>query len=735
MIMILDTCGFSRSDEEDGTILQVTGNMTRSMVNGGAPVMVPGGQYRLCWCGSSGSNDNFPNVSSCLSANERLVDMGEMFAIGISPMHSQHRTCTVGVSCTVAGITGHVSVEDGLLVLETCGTESLVEGFHDTPISTVTDQWLTVSWPSVTAQAGQYRLCWCSGQDSTALSNQSAVCQMYSSFRIDVGQLTLTGFSPTARTCISGRTCGFHGISGIGLTGAEEFVVLDTCGTNFQVHRFPGGGFAANFSGSHLDWGSGILSASGGSYRLCACVLGTCNSQVDYPVDIGELVVLGPTTFQDRTCIAGQPCKIESFNGKFLSALDSFAVLETCGTESLVTNFPQELQITQPSGTDDLWGDVTITAAGGQYRLCWCANTGTSCSALEEFQMDVSQFTLIGPNKEMSQTCVSGQTCIIDAPIGQHLTSSDIFQLFDTCGLQSFIPGFPSSVQQVLTRGSLSLDWGVLPITAYGGEYRICWCASGMTCSQADDFKADAGNLLLIGPQPLIQRRTCTGIAAKPCNITGLSGIHLSSLDLVMLLDTCGFPSQRQDPSVGFLGLDVGVTNGKASVAQVEASLYSLKATQLAGGLYRLCWCAAGFSCSSHSDFLTDFGEVYVTGIMPLHQHRTCVSGQTCSWSGINLLPESLTGQQLVVLDTCASNAVRAPLPNSAIVPYLQIEDSSGAAQLEASWGSDRLSGAGGSYRACWCDSDCPNAQGNVFLDLATVSIIGPSPLLQHRSF
>ena len=554
----------------------------------------------------------------------------------------------------------------------------------------------------------------------------------------------MTGVYGQDRTCVSGRSCAFE-LEGFGMTGTEQFLVLDTCGVREVLPGFPGAGFAENWSNGFLDWGAELLSVSGGSYRLCLC-LEDCSWQGDYRLDIGELVVLGPQRFQDRTCVAGQTCEMSNIYGQFLSERDTLAVLETCGTHSIVPRFPsQPLSVLQTNGIlTASWGDERITSSGGEYQLCWCTTTGnntglahtggflsTSCGALEEFHTDFGQLSIIGPTTPVQQTCVSGHTCIIDAPTGYLLSASDSFQVLETCGVPGFIPGFPSVPEVVSTRGSLSLAWDSTTITAYGGQYRICWCASGMTCSQAEAFQVDAGQLVLIGPRPLIQGRTCVGM---PCNITGLSGIHLASTDLVMLLDTCGLPAFRSDPG-GFSGTAVAVTfSGQG--AQIEASSSS-PSDHLKGGFYRLCWCAGGIAtdpCASHANFQTDFGEVYVVGSSPFDQHRTCVSGQTCAWSGINLLPGSLTGQQLILLDTCALNGARALLPNGAIVPHVQIEESVGLAQLQASWGSDRLSGAGGTYRACWCDSNCPIAEGHFFLDVATISILGPNPLLQHRT-
>ena len=47
-------------------------------------------------------------------------------------------------------------------------------------------------------------------------------------------------------------------------------------------------------------------------------------------------------------------------------------------------------------------------------------------------------------------------------------------------------------------------------------------------------------------------------------------------------------------------------------------------------GVYRLCWCAATFSCGIQEDFRVDAGGFLIIGPSPLMQSRTCVSGYTC---------------------------------------------------------------------------------------------------------
>ena len=763
-MLVLDTCGYSQRSQDARLLLQSwTGNRSTTLWGDGAPVIMAGGQYRLCWCGAVGTGEdtNFTNSSTplqCAAASQMVVDAGEMVVVGVTPMHLQHRTCAVGLACSI-GIEGlHLSNEDQVMVLATCGTEALVDGFPHFEART-TEGWLSIGWGPVSAQAGQYRLCWCSGLEMWPLPNASSVsCSLLTSFQIDVGELTLTGPAPLEqdRTCVSGHTCAFHSISGIGFRGDEQFLVLDTCGINNYVHGFPGAGFAENWTvDGRLEWGAEIVTSSGGNYRLCACMKGTadCNFAQEYDLDIGALSLIGPEHFQDRTCISGQACELSAIYGHYLSEEDSVVVLDTCGTHALPERFPMEASVTV-SGESLLsihWQGVPVTSLGGQYRLCWChrqqnstvaveaADAQPPCTTLQDFRVDFGQLSLIGPSSsQQDRTCVSGQSCIFDAPAGHYLSTSDAFRVLATCGIEDFVPGFPDShLQMVLDRGGTSLSWGSEFVTAYGGQYRICWCSERYACSSSEQFGLDTGELLLIGPRPLVQQRTCETF---PCTVSGFSGLHLSSADSIMVLDTCSQATASQDASVGFLAMALSVASSGRGTAPLEGSVTIHH--QVVGGTYRLCWCAGTYTCSFFEDFRVDVGSVSFVGLTESLQHRTCVSGQTCSWSGLDLWLESPDGSdgRLIVLDTCGTGAGRAPLPNGAVVPEWGLESTIDAwagterMTMWASWGNQRLSGAAGQYRACWCDWDCPDGDGGLMLDLASITILGPDPLWQHRT-
>ena len=184
-----------------------------------------------------------------------------------------------------------------------------------------------------------------------------------------------------------------------------------------------------------------------------------------------------------------------------------------------------------------------------------------------------------------------------------------------------------------------------------GGQYRICWCSSMVMCSTATDFKVDAGNLLVIGPAPLNQQRTC--LSGERCTSLHVHGQELSENDTLQVLDTCGAAML----SAGWPNSNVGI-----SVVSPSTLLLNFQEPILAAaGTYRLCWCQplphdfAGASCTLHSQNLVDFGQVRLMG-PALLQRRTCMAGQRCVLEDLSLGAGTTATPQdtVIVLDTCA---------------------------------------------------------------------------------
>lgn len=173
----------------------------------------------MCWCAGSNSTD-------CRLTANFLVDFGGFSLIG--PYLGQlERTCVSGQTCHIDGFSG--ALAGSLMVLETCGvltpSSSLLTADGIFSIST-SGAVLGVSSPvTLGASPGQYQLCWCGGD------NESFACDDYRHFETDIGQMMILG--PRAgqdRTCVTGQECMADGLKGIGLSTADRWFVLETCG-------------------------------------------------------------------------------------------------------------------------------------------------------------------------------------------------------------------------------------------------------------------------------------------------------------------------------------------------------------------------------------------------------------------------------------------------------------------------------------------------------------------------
>jgi hypothetical protein len=268
-------------------------------------------------------------------------------------------------------------------------------------------------------------------------------------------------------------------------------------------------------------FGNVEVTAAGGVYQLCWCASGyKCTYGQDFKVTMAELHVIGPTLDQEFTCVSGQTCTLDGIVGKDLVGSDTFFVLDTCGqnhnpgTASVIERFPGAgfFDSVDASGAGVTWGATSISASGGQYRLCWCTQIGSNCTTADDFKTDVGSFLLVGAKTEGNdKTCVSGQTCVLTGILGQDLSTHDQYLVLDTCAVHSAVPQFPQAgMFSFVESNNATLSWGSATLTVAGGQYRLCWCAGLYpTCSVSDNFQVDAGSLTLVGPAPLSQDQTC----------------------------------------------------------------------------------------------------------------------------------------------------------------------------------------------------------------------------------
>jgi hypothetical protein len=674
--MILDTCGFSQVIDRSlgiGTFdrygfwhhnNKTYGNISRHTLTWGpTPLTATGGLYRLCWChiGVASASSNSTVAEDCVVNEQFRVDGGSLNLIGVSPLF-QDRTCVSGLTCQFDELQGfHTSLHDSIAVLETCGALEDVPRFSTTAQRDIQRLKVNTTHRFVSSAGGTYRLCWCAA---------NFLCSIAEDFRVHLGELLLIGPSPLQqqRTCVSGRPCTVAGILGAGLTQADRVLVLDTCGVVSSVPRFPSGGLSTLVSSNQTtgplltSWGLTSITASAGTYRLCWCsgspsidgsdsfgsdlcaealrslttpilpnasttsenVSTELTNSVNFIVDAGSLTLRGVSPLQqDRTCVSGQTCSLDGITGQDLAQGDAILFLDTCGATFMevrkafiaTNNVSTTADLVAGANYAAAWGAVNISAPGGQYRLCWCGGHDHACTMPVEFEVDFGRMMIIGPSPlAQAHTCVSGQTCVVEGVMGTGLSDHSRILVLDVCGTNTIVPNFGDSgiVSNVLASGA-TVSWGSAAVTAAGGQYRLCWCASvSMACSLAEQFRTDAGNLMILGPSPLSQDSTC--VSGRTCTLGGIIGVDLGSLNggSVMTLSTCGTDSVS-DPSFPIRDYTAG--NGSAVIAAtVRQSVFSGTATvswgsvavTAPGGQYRLCWCAAHFDCLRGNSHKTD---------------------------------------------------------------------------------------------------------------------------------
>ena len=124
--------------------------------------------------------------------------------------------------------------------------------------------------------------------------------------------------------------------------------------------------------------------------------------------------------------------------------------------------------------------------------------------------------------------------------MGTSLNSDDLLAVLDTCGIQGVLPRFPTFAHVSLLHGeSATFSFGISPVTAAGGTYRLCWCAAKhQACGTADSFRVQVGELLVLGPYPLSQIRTC--VSGQSCLVDPVIGSFVSSFRLRFVVGFTG---------------------------------------------------------------------------------------------------------------------------------------------------------------------------------------------------
>ena len=736
-IALLSSCGVgSDSVKEEVT----SGQWNRSIIT------APGGQYRICWCMPDqelDSNTSSQNTTDCSRWAHFQTDVGTLKVIGPSPW-DQRQTCISGQTCKLA-IQGEGSLLTArVLILETCGVGAGFPGAYFMP-GGLNQNSSDLSMDNLEeirlASGGTYRLCWCAGT-TLNVQNITAGCLESDQFQTDFGSVDIVGPAPLEqdRTCVSGLPCEIQGITGLYLNQdlplSDKVLILDTCGiANIAPKRLPDAGMVqvVSQSGATVSWNT-PLTAAGQEYKLCWCAAyHDCKTSDQFRTAIGALTLVGPHITHTRTCVSGQICKLEGLTGYYTSDRNMLAILDTCAqvvpsTENTTENrtagiFLNSLDVPfanfASSGATVNFGTISA-ALGGSYRLCWCpmveglsnatvvvnGSDVNRTSLVNCFKVDMGELHLVGPVLGEARTCVSGRACFLDGFQGKWLLDTDRVLVMDTCG-QQVASGFDSQ-GAALVQSIGTVQWAMQPITAAGGQYRICWCSlvnsstastnsSGdlVPCEAAhvDAFLTDVGTLQVLGPNPFNQRWTC--ISGQSCKISGIDGIGLSNSDSIMVLQTCATASVvPRFPLSGQVEILVGEGSEAAWVTAVSAP----------GGIYQLCWCSEldrNITGCAAPDHAVSFGSLAILGPSPMSQAATCISGQSCRVDGMTGLGWVGASDLIAVMETCGVASAISRWGNEGIAEtFLAID--SGAS---FSWQQVAVSAAGGNYRLCWYGS------------------------------
>lgn len=136
--------------------------------------------------------------------------------------------------------------------------------------------------------------------------------------------------------------------------------------------------------------------------------------------------------------------------------------------------------------------------------------------------------------------------------------------------------------------------------------------------------------------------------------VANISGLELQYGDTLHILSTCGL-----------LGTEVpGIPQDGLSMPGLGSGSFFTWGDEpitTAGGQFRLCWCAAGYTCEMLEHFGVDIGELRIIG--PAQTQIYCASGYPC-WGALVGVHMS-TDDQIMAADECGAPVEAWPSPRS----------------------------------------------------------------------
>ena len=367
------------------------------------------------------------------------------------------------------------------------------------------------SWSgALTAQPGNYRVCWCGGL--------SATCSSEFDYIVDAGTIAVSGpYDGQELSCIKGQPCINKGpILGAGFTAGDQVWVRNQCslasarsldGADVSVLATvslqPGlqGDPDMYISVDHIIGGTPVPA---GNYVLCWCSSKgqSCSdmnltqgspSTVYLEAKAASVKIEGPGTGAEVECFLGQLCRPElpSEGAISLQAYDKVSAMESCGQGGFLLGLPGTgIAVTADGYIFDFEGveySPYLESYPGFFRLCWCRPSSyTQCDQPSDFIVAAGLLIATGPYSGQSHQCVLGAQCIVNAADlrGVSLASGDrLLALTDCVGV---VPSrtfpqpviVPGTVND--TTGTYHFDLGYLELNSSNNPeaLQLCWCST-----------------------------------------------------------------------------------------------------------------------------------------------------------------------------------------------------------------------------------------------------------------
>ncbi|CAD7942500.1 unnamed protein product [Amoebophrya sp. A120] len=575
--------------------------------------------------------------------------------------------CTMGENCQIQFSTDSVGLQDSnyalmLAVNQSCGfsttqapLQAVIANEWTNPRQTQGTSPARYSFGTVRSgsPATHYPICW-----SHEPTNDGANLL---EFRFEVGFLRMKGPFPQTTPCTLGLSCQIS-LTGVDLTDDNVILIIQsssTCGD--VVPAMPSYSnmdeikkTTAGSTGATYDTGT-PKTGPPGTFKLCwSC--GLINGNLGaipqnfrqyYKVTIGDFVMSGPNNPVASACELSMDCTITLY-GNGLASTNSILIINyrdasnqdvACGDAGAT---PVDFEgvtlptFVQQDGSYNTYkvGPITTGIAGQFYRVCWSHaatvnTTNRTLAKVEEYNVQVGMFTLVGANYETLVTCTLGEVCQV-AITGVGLAATQeaaIIEYGTECGATNaqlaVFTNFPNPVQTDQD-GNFNKFSFQTPLLGTPGMYRLCFAFDPPVSTDPlylQGFKFEIGPFKMVGPVQV--PKFC--YLSMPCDIP-LTGTDLASTNALLIIDrgsNCGDTT----PTLHYL---TGQTNPKATALSGAANAAD---TYLTGSPFagrpgingKVCWAHNPSSLTTYQDYKVTIGFFTVYG--PKQRLFKCFDG------------------------------------------------------------------------------------------------------------